>query len=185
MANAEYISARNMALRANAIANASSCRKAFCCEASVPLTKGDLGIIVKGIRSGEITDDIVSDAIARSQDPEKNKICPFLTSEERCSIYDHRPLTCILWGIGGDPIDNKHYNQAVKESRQGGSNTYPNLLLVQSTCLSCRITTHADSTPIEANELASKARSALRYKRKGGKEYTIIDFTRKELPSIR
>lgn len=185
MANAEYISARNMALRANEIANASSCREALCCEASVPLTRGDIGTIVKGIRSGKITDDIVSDAVARSQDPKHNEICPFLTPAQRCSIYKDRPLTCILWGIGGDPIDKKHYDQAVEASRQGGSNTYPNLLLVQSTCLSCRITTHADSTPIEANQLALEARSALRYKRKGGKEHTIIDFTREELPSIR
>lgn len=174
-----------MAFRANQISGASSCREAYCCETDVPLTKDDIGIIVNGIRSGEISSGVIKDAIARSEDPEQNGICPFLTPERRCSIYDHRPLVCVVWGIGGDPLDEKDYDLAVERYKQGKSDTYPNMLLIQANCIPCRIETHPDSTPIEANELALKARKALRYKRKGGEEYAMTDFLREELPLIR
>ena len=185
MASPEYTLARQTAFRANEIETSSCVGEGACCESTVPLTRGDLGIIISDIRRGKISSKIINEAISRSQDPQRSGRCPFLNPENRCDIYESRPLTCMVWGIGGDPLDPENYADAVRNYKNGGLNRYPNLLLEQNTCISCRMQTAFGSTSIEANELALKACRAIVPLRKKGQDYTILKFVRDGISEIK
>lgn len=184
MANPEYMHAREIGLRANAIEPSACVGNGACCTSEVPLTKGDVGIIERDIRHGRISREVVNAAIARSQDPERSEQCPFLDFENRCSIYESRPLICIVWGIGGAPSPAGHIDlgNLVEET---GPGRIRNMDLEQATCFQCRLMTAFDTTSVEANELAREASlqtEPVLIKR--GREYTTAEFVRKDLPFI-
>lgn len=186
MPNPEYMLAREMALRANEIGPSSCVGNGACCESTTPLVIGDAGLIIRDIRSGKISSETINETISRSQDPKRQTLCPFLNTENRCSIYESRPLTCVVWGIGGLPLDGEDYARAIRGwERSGIPDTYPNIDLNQLTCLKCRLSTASNSTKIEANELALKASrfAEIRTERRRGGQYTVSQFVKAELNS--
>lgn len=188
MANSEYMRARESALYANSIEPSSCIGDAACCDAEVPVSSGDIGVIIRDIRNGKIARNVIDDAVRRNQDPERNNRCPFLTEGNKCSIYESRPIVCVVWGIGGLPIDEESYQQSVNEWKvTGESQQYPNMLLEQSTCIGCRIQTCFNSTSVEANEAALRAPGMAQATypiMKKGKPYTLTQFVTTELPNL-
>lgn len=203
----KYMQAREMALAANLVKGASSCvGEGRCCAANVPLSKNDIAIITNDILEGRISHGALDDAIKRSNDPQNNR-CPFLTDNNRCSIYESRPYVCISWGIGGKPVPeysrlvedwvritnskeeiDGNYERAAKEWKKDRKpSTVPNLALTQATCLDCRFNTAWEATPIEANEGMIVAnliyREVLRENGEKSKR-SITLFARVDLPLI-
>ncbi len=186
MANPEYIHARELGLQAMSI-EPSACvadGAAACCTSEVPITKGDIGIIVGDIRKGKISREVVDAAIVRSKDPERSEQCPFLDSDNRCSIYESRPLICITWGIGGIPLplaDRIDVKGLVEEAEPG---RIRNIDLEQATCFTCHIVTAWDTTSLEANRLAADANKQVIPVIKKGRDYTTTEFVKRDLPYI-
>lgn len=180
MANPEYMHAREIGLRANSIESSACVANGTCCISDVPLTKGDVEIIVEGIRQGQISRDVIYATIDRSRDSKRREKCPFLNSENKCSIYDSRPLICIVWGIGGSP--HKFSLEGVQKAEPGRIN---NSDLIQQACLECHLLTVFNTTSEEANELAQEARlQAEPVLMEGGRKYTTSEFVKRELPFI-
>ena len=191
MANPEYMRAREMALKAMSIEPSACVGDGQCCTFDVPITKGDMGIIAKDIRSGKISREIVNASIERSKDPERNEKCPFLDPDNKCSIYESRPLVCITWGIGGvfspsetvvvTSLDNMVADGTLEET---GPGRIRNIELKQTTCVPCRFLTAFDTTSVEANDLANAANAFLKPIMKGGRKYSTMDFAKTDLPQI-
>lgn len=82
--------------------------KAACCT-NVPIPKSHLFAFNKKIvrdLHGYIEDSDIPQLggmiVRPVTDPEnKNNVCPFLTANYRCNIYDKRPLVCRMFGEGG------------------------------------------------------------------------------------
>ncbi len=188
MANPEYMRARELGLSAMSIEPSACVGDGACCTSQVPITKGDIGIIVKDIKSGKISSEVVDAAIARSKDSEKTEQCPFLDNDNRCSVYESRPLVCITWGIGGLPSSMGHVDLSKMISDGVLEETKPgrirNMDLEQATCLTCHLITAFDTTSTEANDLANKANTQIIPIIKSGRDYTTTDFVKKELPYI-
>lgn len=185
MANPEYTRTREMALRANTIGPSACVGDGKCCTPDIPLTKGDLAVIVKNVRRSNIPREVVRETIERSNDLNRQDKCAFLDPDNKCSIYPYRPVTCIVWGIGGLPMDKPDYYKAKREWEKSGTpDEYPNVTLEQFTCLGCRFMTAFDATKIEANELAMKASEANTntLKKKNGEPYALMDYVKTELP---
>lgn len=191
MANPEYIRAREMALEAMSIEPSSCVGDGQCCTSDVPITKGDMGVIVKDIRSGKIPSEVVNASIERSKYPERSGKCPFLDLSNKCSIYESRPLICITWGIGGvfcpsetviiDSLDKMVADGTLEETKPG---TIRNMELKQATCVACRFLTAFNTTSVKANDLANEANTHIKPIIRGGRKYSTMDFVKTDLPKI-
>lgn len=73
-----------------------------CCVRDAIITGDDATHITKAIESGKIPDKIKQIALRNAQDTTR-KACPFLGKTNKCLIYEHRPIRCIIWGNGGIP----------------------------------------------------------------------------------
>ncbi len=184
MPNLEYMHAREIGLRANAIEPSACVGDGACCTSQVPLTKGDVGIIIEDIRRGRISREVVDATIDRSQDPERSEQCPFLDTENRCSIYESRPLICIIWGVGGPPSPMGHIDLGDLVEKTG-PDRIRNMDLEQTTCFKCHLMTAFDTTSVEANKLAREASlQTAPVLMKRGRQYTTTEFVKRELPYI-
>ncbi|MEX2007849.1 MAG: YkgJ family cysteine cluster protein [Candidatus Levyibacteriota bacterium] len=188
MANPEYMHARELGLRAMSIETSACVGEGACCTSQVPISKGDIGIMVKDIHSGKISREVIDATIERGKDPERSEQCPFLDIDNKCSIYESRPLVCITWGIGGElsPMGHVDLSKMIAsgELEETGSGRIRNMDLNQATCLTCRLITAFDTTSIEANNLASEANNQVLPVIKKGRDYTTTDFVKNELPYI-
>lgn len=77
--------------------------KARCCIRDVPITPADAQFLYEGFRSGQIPDAVRQGALKNMSDQTRGNRCPFLGEDNQCTIYDHRPLVCIVFGLGGQP----------------------------------------------------------------------------------
>lgn len=207
--NPNYLQARDIALAANAVEGANACvGDGECCRDDAPIYPDDIALIEQGLSDGTISRATALNAIARSNDPSQIGRCPFLTDNNRCSIYEKRPYVCVSWGIGGEPIEPGTYKrlasdwQNINESEvevpkdyqaaandwkeNGNSSPVPNLCLRQATCLDYRFQTAWESTPIEANETMRAANKIWdgTIKAVRNKEKTLLTFARNDLPRI-
>jgi hypothetical protein len=77
----------------------------ICCRPNVPVFDLDVRYIQGGIDSRKIEPQIIWHAHERLIS--KPKVCPFLNGDKRCTIYKHRPITCIEVGAGAIPLKKK------------------------------------------------------------------------------
>ncbi len=121
----EYFQRRSDAQIAMQDAPPSPCTagKGRCCDGKVPVATADLNLIESAIASGKISEAIRLQAIANAEDPNRNNTCPFLGNDQLCMIYLYRPLTCMIWGIGGIPRSRGIAEKAVRGQQLLGIET--------------------------------------------------------------
>jgi hypothetical protein len=96
----EYAKLRRMAEIDNSLlSDEHACRRgcSVCCEAKVPVTSTDAAYVQNAVRRGDIPPEVV--LAAKQKADTKNRSCPFL-AEGSCTIYEQRPLICIITGYG-------------------------------------------------------------------------------------
>lgn len=113
----EYTRVRNVAYTlSEQMPQEHMCRKGngACCEArGLAIVADDAKIILQGIQDGSISPATVSTAIENSRD-EGNTYCPFFDRGKRvCTIYTHRPVQCISYGMSATPLPTSEYHAAV------------------------------------------------------------------------
>jgi len=92
---------------------------ARCCEVDIPLTDGDKEIVVRGIASGAISQEIVDKAIVKAK-KHGTKRCAFLNDRNgRCTIYNYRPLVCVATGTTGIPSSEKALGTLLANPSEG------------------------------------------------------------------
>jgi Fe-S-cluster containining protein len=114
--------------------------KADCCDRSVGLTREDAALLLRALAHGKISAE-VRDKAARNLADKASDRCPFLDENRACLIYEHRPLICLAWGVGGRPkpeatpklIQLKQVQQATGVEQSVSADD-----LVAYVCPSCR-----------------------------------------------
>lgn len=110
----EYQNLRNISETINKTSTNKLCKKGkgLCCTIYAPVIPEDGNLILDSIQKGTIDNNTVVRAIKNAQNPMRVS-CPWLENGE-CSIYDQRPLTCMIWGVAGRPkMDDKRVREAV------------------------------------------------------------------------
>lgn len=118
------------------------CREglARCCRGEIPITQGDLREIRIGVKRGGIAEDAISAAQDRAR--LRREECPFLDDDNRCSIYNHRPLICIATGIGAIPFKpavNQFLKVLKKMEETGEDKGFPTVFCQSTMCNECHI----------------------------------------------
>ena len=88
-----------------------SCKKgcAFCCHIEVQVTRDEAEVLAGLVREGIV--EIDRDRLGRQaalSDFEKGQTvkeaaCVFLTSQNTCGVYEHRPMACRSYGVASPP----------------------------------------------------------------------------------
>jgi len=99
----EYLGYREAALKINSKIPEDypcrCCQTPDCCARGVRLTIFDAQYIIGGFKKGELPRKIVGMAIKEAQD-NNNGFCSFLNrNTNKCLIYTHRPLQCMLFSV--------------------------------------------------------------------------------------
>lgn len=103
---ASYIELRREALEINrteGLKHPCQKGKGECCEPDIVITEGDASLIQRGAMDGKIPQSVLGKAIERATDLRRDR-CPFLGEENECTIYDLRPIICVLTGAGAAPF---------------------------------------------------------------------------------
>jgi hypothetical protein len=98
---------RNIKQQSDALPSDHPCRNGNgrCCnERDIPVTPSDERYIAAGIRSGKISAETVFRARKNAKDSSVGH-CPFLGPDKKCTIYEFRPIVCVVTGIGAKPND--------------------------------------------------------------------------------
>lgn len=77
--------------------------KAECCTRDIPFSPEDAQVIYRGFVRGEISDSVRQQAVKNERDRKRGDRCVFLGDNNECTIYEHRPLICMAYGMGGQP----------------------------------------------------------------------------------
>lgn len=111
-----------------------------CCTREVEITRDDADLIMSGVRSGEINQQTTRTALDSADIKDSNR-CPFLAGEDKCAIYDFRPIICVIYSAGGlfnSGAARRFYREKYKSDRAAGKETYVNRKdLVTLTCEGC------------------------------------------------
>lgn len=87
--------------------------KGECCEPDIVIGEGDASLIQRGFMDGKIPKAILEKAVENALDLSRDR-CPFLGEDNECTIYDRRPIICILTGAGAAPFPiGKRITEAV------------------------------------------------------------------------
>lgn len=73
-----------------------------CCEPDIQITADDALNIRQSAMKGLIPLNVIQDAKKRVRNKNRQR-CAFLGDDNECSIYEFRPLVCIITGTGGKP----------------------------------------------------------------------------------
>lgn len=92
-----------------------------CCEPDIAMSNNDALNIRQAALQGRIHLNVISDAKRRVRDKNRER-CAFLGDNNQCTIYEDRPLICILTGAGGKPITTDTL-RAVADFRAIGQDT--------------------------------------------------------------
>jgi Fe-S-cluster containining protein len=134
--NESYIKLRNEVLELNATySDYCLCRgiEGSCCKPDIKMLPEDQEIIVEAIRRGDIPAETIHRAVERARKPGLDR-CAFLGDDNRCTIYEHRPVLCIQHGNGGLP---KSKPVAMKAMRSPGNKTIAISEIEQFSCNAC------------------------------------------------
>ncbi len=155
----EYKNLRSLAEVINLHPEDNPCTKGNgnCCTIYAPVSPDDWEHILEGKKLGEITPEVFESAITNAQNPMRVS-CPFLNRDRQCSIYDRRPLDCMVWGIAGTPdLNSKEVETASKKMSTTQVDQRLSLNCVRPfTCESCKLSFKEDATFSLARSLTSK-----------------------------
>lgn len=153
MINIEYLQLRNIADQNNATMGSDHpCRrgKADCCRTDLLLADSDAAYIREGIQHGDISSQTLVSAKDRAR--KGKKVCPFLSENKECTIYERRPLICIATGTMAIP-SNAEDASIMKFTTNEGGIGLPFSKLSSSMCKGCHSTLAKQGKGVSAQAL--------------------------------
>lgn len=115
----DYLARRSAAKRINSKMPAEypcrTCTTGLCCQhPTVWVTLGDAKFILDGIKDREIPSSAKQKALKQAAEP-SIRHCAFYNpnKDNHCLIYNHRPITCMIYGFGAIPLSEASSTRTV------------------------------------------------------------------------
>lgn len=132
-----------------------ACTTGLCCKTpALWVSLGDAKVILEGLQSRQIANSTRQKTVRQANDS-SFQYCTFYdqSKEKHCLIYNHRPITCMIYGFGATPIDEATSTRVVHTAALLGKDLGLSICDLQHAymCGDCYsfMTTHSGRIPIE------------------------------------